>query len=458
MKQTWAKSQLLITALQAIALILLAVLAWIPTAQGLAQPSADQVAEQFSIGNSCVSARFDLGWLGDEADSFSSGSSSLGTSQLMGWLFRLSCQLAAASSLSPLQSYLLLGLSLTFALSALACRVGGFRTDTSLLAGFLLTTAPCSFSRVGHLSLTPLWAVIPALMACHGLWKAMSQQAKARTSLGALSLVGSGALAALLCFPGQEYYVFFTVLLLLASYFLLLLLSTIHTIELRPLAGIGGRGLLFGLGFAAVVVLTFLPMISIAHGSGPGGAIPVGPPVFWASPRYAIEQFQYGLLPFTWLIPPPWVPMVTKALQDSGIPPYTESYFWSTGSFLIPMAWGCAVWILARRREQPQPQAAAPKPAAGLFKLQPKSLGSSDLSFFSALLGLVTFLGLLWMTMGGLGTLFAAVVSPVLRSLTRFTPFVYGSSVLLLLALLDLMLQKRQRESNQAPPQSLPSP
>lgn len=433
----------------------LAVLAWIPTAQGLGKPSADQVAEQFALGNSCGTARFDLGWLGVGSDAVSGGSGGLGSSQLMSWLFRISCQLAAASGLSPLQGFLVVGLSLTFALSALACRWGGFRNDTSLLAGFLLTTAPSSFSRVGHLSLTPLWAVIPALMACHGLWRAMGQPAGARGRYGWLALVGSGALAAVLCFPGQEYYIFFTVLLLLASYALLLLLSTIHTIELRPLAGIGGRGLLFGLGFAAVLVFNFLPMISIAGGSGGSGS---GPPAFWASPRYAIEQFQYGLLPFTWLIPPPWVPMVTKALQDSGIPPNTESFFWSTGSVLIPIAWVCAVLILARRREQPQPQAAAQKPTSGLFRFQPRGLGSSDLTFFAALLGLVSFVGLLWMTMGGLGTLFAAMASPVLRSLTRFTPFVYGSSVLLLLALLNLKLQERQSQPHQLQPRQLPTP
>ena len=229
MKQTWAKSQLLITALQAIALILLAVLAWIPTAQGLAQPSADQVAEQFALGNSCGAARFDLGWLGDGAGGVSGGVSVFGGAVLQGWLNRISCLLAFATGISPLQGFLIAGLSLTFILAVLACRLGGFRSDTSLLAGFLLTTAPSSFSRVGHPSLTPLWAVVPALMACHSLWKAMGQPAAAKGRYGWLALVSTGALSAVLCYPGQEYNVFFTVLLLLASYALLLLLSTIHT-------------------------------------------------------------------------------------------------------------------------------------------------------------------------------------------------------------------------------------
>jgi hypothetical protein len=39
--------------------------------------------------------------------------------------------------------------------------------------------------------------------------------------------------------------------------------------------------------------------------------------------------------------------------------------------------------------------------------------------------------------MGGLGTLFAAVVTPVLRSLNRYTVFVYGASLLVLASVLD---------------------
>jgi hypothetical protein len=63
--------------------------------------------------------------------------------------------------------------------------------------------------------------------------------------------------------------------------------------------------------------------------------------------------------------------------------------------------------------------------------------------FYALLLALVTAVGLLWMTMGGVGTVFAVVVSPVLRSLNRYTVFVYGASVLLLAAMLDAELLRR---------------
>ena len=69
--------------------------------------------------------------------------------------------------------------------------------------------------------------------------------------------------------------------------------------------------------------------------------------------------------------------------------------------------------------------------------------GQVNLVSKALLLGLVTFLGLVGMTMGGLGTLFAVFVSPVLRSLNRYTVFVYGASVLLLASLLDASLRRR---------------
>jgi hypothetical protein len=75
--------------------------------------------------------------------------------------------------------------------------------------------------------------------------------------------------------------------------------------------------------------------------------------------------------------------------------------------------------------------------------------------FFASLLALVSVLGLLWMTMGGLGTIFAVVVSPVLRSLNRFTVFVYGASLLLLVSVLDAQLQARAL-APPSPPEALP--
>ena len=120
--------------------------------------------------------------------------------RLISWL---SCQLSLHSTLNSSQAFLLLGLGLTFALAVVACRRAGFRPDTSWVVAFVITTAPCSFSRIGYLNLSMLWSIIPGLLACHGLWRAM----KARR-LG-WSVLGAGALAGLLCYPAQDYYIVF---------------------------------------------------------------------------------------------------------------------------------------------------------------------------------------------------------------------------------------------------------
>ncbi len=394
-----------------IGLPLLALAAWIPTLLSLASTSADQVAENFGLATACQPGRFLLGWLGEVAPPAASLSwIDFVPARAVPWL---SCQLALHSPLSPAQSFLLLGLSLTFVLALVACCRAGLRLDTSLVVAFVITTAPSSFSRIGHLSLSMLWPIIPGLLACHGLWRAMQVR-----RLG-WSVLGAGALAGLLCYPAQDYYIVFLILQILACFGLLLFLATTRTIELACLGRIAGAGALFVVGFVAVMVWAESPNLL--------GVAAAGPPGSWVMPRSPNEQFLYGLLPFTWLIPPPWIGAVNQAFVQGGVATGTESYWRSSGSLLIPLAWLVGLWQLARRH----PREDSP------------DRQSSAVRFFALLLGLVTFLGLFCMTMGGFGTLFAVFVSPVLRSLNRYTVFVYGASVLLLASLLDDSLRRR---------------
>ena len=398
----------------AIGLPLLALVAWIPTVLSLRNVSADQVAENFGLATACQADRFQLGWLGEAAASGATLSwTDLVPMRAVPWL---SCQLALHSPLNPAQAFLLLGVLLSFGLALLACSRAGFRQDTSLIVALVIATAPCSFSRIGHLYLSMLWPIIPGLLACHGLWRAMQAQ-----RLG-WPVLGAGLLAGLLCYPAQDYYIAFLILQILACFGLLLFLATTRTIELACLGRIAGSGGLFVLGFVAVMVWAESPnLLAAAVGSA------VGPPGSWVMPRSANEQFLYGLLPFTWLIAPPWIEAVNQAFLHSGVMTGTESYWRSSGSLLIPIAWLVGLWQLARRRSSPE---------------SPDGQ-SSAIAFFALLLGLVTFLGLVCMTMGGLGTLVAVFVSPVLRSLNRYTVFVYGASVLLLGSVLDASLRRR---------------
>jgi phosphoglycerol transferase len=399
-------------AVLSLGLPLLALVAWIPTLLSLGSTSFDQVAESFGIATACQPGRFLLGWLGDVAPPPAASLSwiDLVPARAVPWL---SCQLSLHSPLSPAQSFLLLGLSLTFVLALVACRRARFRLDTSLVVAFVITTAPSSFSRIGHLSLSMLWPIIPGLLACHGLWRAMQVR-----RIG-WPVLGAGALAGLLCYPAQDYYIVFLILQILACFGLLLFLATTRTIELACLGRIAGAGALFVVGFVAVMVWAESPNLL--------GVAAAGPPGSWVMPRSPNMQFLYGLLPFTWLIPPPWIEAVNQAFVQSGVATGTESYWRSSGSLLIPIAWLVGLWQLARRHYRSEPPDGQP----------------TAIPFFALLLALVTFLGLFWMTMGGMGTLFAVVVSPVLRSLNRYTVFVFGASVLLLASLLDASLRRR---------------
>lgn len=259
--------------------------------------------------------------------------------------------------------------------------------------------------------------VIPTLVGCLQMQRGMSRT----NSRGVLFL--NGLVAALLTFPSQDYYVVFSLLIVCCTFTFMLLLATASSLELAKLKGVAIKGGQFLAGFLTIQILIFLPKFT--------GSLVSGVPADWSTPRLAIEQFRYGLLPFTWLIPPPLVAPTLEALRNSGINPVYESYFWSTGSLLIPISWAIAI----RRLATPRPRDRIHLP-----------FQDRDLRFIAFLLLLISAIGLLGMTMGGVGTLFAAVVSPVLRSLNRFTVFVYGASVFYLVAELESWMQRHERE------------
>lgn len=411
-------------------LLLLAVGAWWPTLQSLTQPTADQVWEAFGLATACLADPSTLGWMGPVADA--PPSASLFAPGLFGPLLPgLACRLAQATPLHPLQAYLLIGLVFTALLAALSCRWAGFRWDMSLLAAFLITTAPCSFSRVGHLSLAVLIPVLPTLVAClqlrRSLWTSV---------LRPLPLAGAGVLSALLTFPSQDYYVVFSLVLLFSCFALLLLLATSSSLAVHTLAAPLLRGGCYLAGFLALVLIVFLPklhaagMISLFFPQVPEA--PQGVPPSWSAPRSVLEQFRYGLLPFTWVVPPPWLAATLEALRAGRVDISTENFAWSSGSLLIPVSWLVAIRQLAK-----------PPAAQVTQRHDHERLEDGDRRFLALLLLLTTFIGLMAMTAGGVGTLFAALVSPVLRSLNRFTAFVYGASILYLVAELNLWLNRR---------------
>jgi phosphoglycerol transferase len=393
----------------------LVVLAWFPSLQLLEQPGADQVWERLGIAESCVSHPALLGWMGASGDAGGAGLFTLSfPGQLIQWL---ACQLSRFSPLNPLQTFMLLGQLLTLALAVISCRWIGMLPATSAITALMIVLSPSAFSRLGHPGLAVLLPVAPALAACVQLRRSML------SSSAIWRAFGLGALACALCMPFQDYYVVFALLILATCLGFQLLVESSSSLSLRRFRDAAQRGGLFMAGFLLLLILLYSPKLLAASADGL--------PSIWSTPRSAVEQFRYGLLPLTWFIPSPWVPGMVEAFGDAGINTGSESYFWSTGSLLIPVAWLTAI----RRLAQP-PLAVSPAPS--VYGLQ-----DADRRFLALLLLIVTALGLLCMTMGGLGTLFAVYVSPVLRSLNRFTVFVYGAAVLYLVAELDLWLRAR---------------
>jgi len=227
-----------------------------------------------------------------------------------------------------------------------------------------------------------------------------------------------GITAGAMTFPAQEYYAVFSLLIVIT----LALITALQLCARAPSPGRLGRAawtaVLFIAGFVMILTLAFLPKVLAA-------SLP-GPPDLWMTPRLPTEQLLYGLMPMTWFVPPPLLEPVRAALLDAGFAVQLESYFWSAGSLLIPFGLAAAVWRLLR------PARCDPDASAQRRR------------FFALLLLVVVVLALLVMSMGGLGMLFATFVTPVLRSLNRFSVFVYGASVVYLVSEFDHWLQKHE--------------
>jgi len=399
-------------AAQLLLVVGLATVLWLPVLRQLNQPSADQVFDQFLINSRCPQAAIVTGWLPSGA-----GETSLNifAPSIPGDIIvNLTCQISRITAQPTLQLYLLITLWLAALSTFCSCRWLGFQNNTSLITAFLISTAPCSFSRIGHLGLVALIPVVPTLVTCVKLREMMATRGRWRWPLS------SGLLGGILSVPIQDYYIAFSMLILGSCYALVLLILSAGRTSARTIVNAAWRGGLVILGFLAIIVAAFAPKLAIAAAQGV--------PSSWSAPRLAIEQFRYGLLPMTWFIPSPWVQSALTAMQSSGLDTGSESYFWSTGSLLIPISWIVAIRRLAKPRVAPD---------------DTNQLGWRHCLDLALLLGLVSALGLLVMSMGGLGTLFALYVSPVLRSLNRFTAFVYGAAVLFLMAEVEQSVQKR---------------
>jgi hypothetical protein len=399
--------------LSLLGVVALALLFWLPSLSSLNSLEADQVFHGFWFSAACRASELSLGSLDGQQAAQPAGLFAL--SLFAGLQQSLACHLARWLPFDTVSVYLVLALVILAVLTDVSARQAGFSHRARLLLVFALATAPASFSRLGHLDQVLLIAVGPTLMAC---WQLRSEMAAATGAAFAPGVLVHGAWAGVMTFPAQEYYAVFSLLILTS----LALLSTLERMAHAPAAKAMRHAVWvavqFICGFVLVLAVAFLPKLVAA-------AVP-GPPSLWMTPRLPTEQMLYGMMPMTWFVPPPLLEPVRMALLEAGFAVQLESFFWSAGSLLIPLGLVVAVWRLLRPAER---------------EIKPPL---ERRRFFAVLLLMVVFLALVVMTMGGLGTLFATFVTPVLRSLNRFSVFVYGASVVYLISEFDAWLASHE--------------
>jgi hypothetical protein len=131
-----------------------------------------------------------------------------------------------------------------------------------------------------------------------------------------------------------------------------------------------------------------------------------------ATTRLPLEQFLYGFWPMALFQSPIYKQRLLLALRSDGLG-ITETPFSSQGSLLIAFAAIISITLFSRRQ-------------GAEFQPIVTSLRRSSSTVFLISITIC----LLCTTQGSLGTLFAVFVSPQLRALNRFLPYVYGPAVL----------------------------
>ncbi|MCP9822530.1 hypothetical protein [Cyanobium sp. L1E-Cus] len=161
----------------------------------------------------------------------------------------------------------------------------------------------------------------------------------------------------------------------------------------------------------------------------------------WASAatsRLPSEQFAYGFWPLALAQSPIFNDLLLEKFKASSLP-ITETPFGSSGSLLILI--GTLIAISTLRGQSARQSTELDKKVQQL------------LTTASIILIVSLSIALLCATSGGLGTLFATFVSPQLRALNRFMPYIYAPSVVVISLWLESyfnnLRQAHSSENNQ---------
>jgi len=374
----------------------------------LSSSSGDLAAEHYFIDRTCQANNYWPGWpINPNNNGAALGN--FAPNIALYAIFFSSCKLSLITRANSLQTFLATGITMTLSLGYIACRAADLSKFTSLFSAISVTTAPCAISRLGHLSLSQLWPVLPTISCCLIIVNGHKIARHPKQWIGALKGYGLGCLLGTLAFPGQDYYIIFGSALV-ASCATWKCSCPKKSSDGDPLEETGSNwatliSLAISTGFISINLLVLTSKILL-------WTIPS-----WASEatrRLPSEQFSYGFWPLALGQSPIYNSFLSQRLEESGII-LNESPFASSGSLLIIIA---AIIAISRLRRQALPKSAS----------RPKKSG--DLLSAASVVFLISLaIALLCTSAGSFGTLFAVFISPQLRALNRFLPYLYAPAV-----------------------------
>ncbi len=393
------------------AVLTLALLTWLPTMLRSDQSSGDMLyyktAQQIVCGNGPITGwPFNDGSLATTLGSFAPTLPSFLST-------KAACSLGSMLHISEKQSYLAVGVSLTVLITYWASMAAGLGLRPSLLISYGLATAPCSFSRVGHIPLSQLWAVMPCIAACALLVSRDQYPGRSRKAVYARSTFG--LTMGLLSFTGQEYYAVFSTLCIATCYAIGLARATKEASRPTP-------NTTFQQAYRIPTRETRFHYAKIAAGYSSAMALYVlSKQVLWNIPewaheatgRAAIEQFMFGFWPSNILTSPLFNNKLLELFNRHNLP-ITETPFLSSSGILVITALAVSLicWMKARRT------------SSGKLTKEDAAI----LAFGGVLIGIIA-IACVVATAGGLGTLFAVLITPQLRALNRITPYFYCAAL-----------------------------
>ncbi|MDA9889182.1 hypothetical protein N9C98_00035 [Synechococcus sp. AH-224-G16] len=343
---------------------------------------------------------------------------------------KAACIVGRLINIGEFKSILIIGIILTVLISYWASMAGGLGLRPSLLISYGLATAPCSFSRLAHIHLSQLWAIMPCITVCAVLIARDQYPSRHGKQIRVNGYYG--AALGLLSFTGQEYYAVFSTLCIVTCY---TIGFTREKKELnRPSLGIateqknknnssrtsqflytkvaGGYIVLMALYLQSKQVLWGIP--EWAHE---------------ATNRHASEQFNYGFWPLN-ILTSPLINVHLKSLFTKNNLPITETPFMSSSGILVIFALGISLasWINSRR-------------------IISKSLEKENaiILAYGGVLVAIIMIACIFASAGGLGTLVAVLISPQVRALNRITPYFYCAALVICSVKLDQVITRARR-------------